>query len=700
MNVKGINQGIEKVKEIIQRDSKFKILNLNGDFLSGKTTIIKSLISELDFVNEYNVYTYVNDWDKYNYLYDITSDFFSNSNLQHPEFLSDESQFFVKSFFDTVSTLNISNKELFKEINNYLLIENSDDLSDELEKKIKSGISNELKRNLILYYYQISIETIFADLLNNFFPLNEQIDSLSDYLMSREPIKILLVFDDAQSIPPKIEKWFHQFFSYLNNKKLGDLMLYEYKGKDTQISLGEFFKIDLIFIGRNKKFNFEGFDIEVNNIELNYPDYNQLDESDKSNFTKAEYSQSPIFGNPALITAYNQYDEEKKTSTIIFATNHLLKYVPTEFQRAIIFCSIFDKFSSIELNLFEESNFKYLETEKILSKIDFVNNINGCYSFQENAKRILLEVNNLIFESLDRPQLVKLSNDIAKVFPNISYSEFEILRELAYYKEFDKNYLIENYFNNSKRISSFIEKNIFYFNRDKSFYSLQEKHLSPLKEYNSIRDKNTLDEKYKSIQEIFNNYQIEIEKRNTILSDDVVKVGNEISEFCKEKEKMETESDLLSKNEIALRNEVFEIDQQLKPFIHQNSKRKSTLNILALIISVAIIFNSDRISELLFSTTSDFEIVILINLLLLLVLYGNGLMRYFRVKFKSEELYSLKQSKSNLENQINKLSQELEILNADIRAKDAKIEDLKKHVDRMNKQILENKNKLEKRFLN
>lgn len=698
MKVKGINQGIEKVKEILQGDSKFKILNLNGDFLSGKTTIIKSLISDIDFVNQYNVYTYVNDWGKYNYLYDITSDFFSNSNLQHPEFLSEESQFFVKSFFDTVSTLNISNKELFKEINNYLLIENSDDLSEELEQKIKSGISNELKRNLILYYYQISIETIFADLLNNFFPLNEQIDSLSDYLLSREPIKILLIFDDAQSIPPKIEKWFHQFFSYLSNKKLGDLMLYEYKGKDTQIALGEFFKIDLIFIGRNKRFNFDGFDIEVNNIELNYPDYNQLDESDKSNFTKAEYSESPIFGNPALISAYNQYTDEKKTSTVIFATNHLLKYVPPELQRALIFCSIFEKFSLIEMNLFEESDFKNLETEKILSKIDFINYQNGYYSFQENAKRILQEVNNIIFEGLDSPQLVKLSDNIAKVFPNISYSEFEMLRELAYYKEFDKNYIIENYFNNSKRISSFIEKNIFFFNRDKSFYSLQDKYLLPLTEYNNIREKNIIEDKKKSIQEIFNRYQIEIGKRNTILADDVVKVGNEISEISKEKEKMELESDTLSKNEIALRNEVFGINQQLKPFIHQNSKRKSTINILALVTSVAIIFNSDRISNLLFGTTSDFELVIIINLLLLLVLYGNGLMRYFRVKFKSEELYSLKQSKSNLENEIEKLSKELEVLNADIRAKDAKIEDLKKHVDRMNKQILENKNKLEKRF--
>lgn len=699
MKLKGINQGIEKVKEIIQGDSKFKILNLNGDFLSGKTTIIKSLISDIDFVNQYNVYTYVNDWGKYNYLYDITSDFFSNSNLQHPEFLSEESQFFVRSFFDTVSTLNISNKQLFKDINNYLLIENSDDLSEELEKKIKSGITNELKRNLILYYYQISIETIFADLLNNFFPLNKQIDSLSDYLLSKEPIKILLIFDDAQSIPPKIEKWFYQFFSYLSNKKLGDLMLYEYKGKDTQISLGEFFKIDLIFIGRNKKFNFEGFDIEVNNIELNYPDYNQLDESDKSKFTKAEYSKSPIFGNPALISAYNQYAEEKKSSTIIFATNHLLKYVPSELQRALIYCSIFEKFSLIEMNLFEDSDFKYLETEKILTKIDFVNNVNGNYTFQDNAKKILLEVNNLIFEGLDRELLAELSKNIAKVFPNISYSEFEILRELAYYKEFDKNYLIENYFNNSKRISSFIEKNIFYFNRDKSFYSIQEKYLTPLKAYNSIRDNKILEDKNNSIQEIFNRYQIEIEKRNTILADDVLKVGNEISEFSKEKEKMEIESDALSKNEIALRNEVFGINQQLKPFIHQNSKRKSTINILALITSIAIIFNSDRISNFLFGTTSDFDIVIIINLLLLLVLYGNGLMRYFRVKFKSEELYFLKQSKSNFESEIDKLSKELEILNADIRANDAKIEDLKKHVDRMNKQILENKNKLEKRFI-
>ena len=59
----------------------------------------------------------------------------------------------------------------------------------------------------------------------------------------------------------------------------------------------------------------------------------------------------------------------------------------------------------------------------------------------------------------------------------------------------------------------------------------------------------------------------------------------------------------------------------------------------------------------------------------------------------------MKQNKSNKEKEFEKLTTELEILNADKRAKQSKIDDLKNHIERMNKQIYENKKKLEKSFI-
>ncbi len=690
---------INKIKEITSQRAKFKIININGEFLTGKTSAIQELITDIEFINQYNVYSYVNDWEKYNYLFDITSDFFENSNLQHPEFTSNESQYFVKSFFDTLGTLNISNKELFNEVNEYLLIENTNQLDDSLKKKIESSLKNDLKRNLLINYFEISIECLIADLLNNFFPLNNQIESLSDYLLSREPIKILLIFDDAQSVPPKIKSWFEMFFSYMTSKKLGDLLLYDYKGKDTQIKLGEFFTIDLLYISRNKSLELIGDDIKTEVLTLGYLSDNDVRTVYNEVLPDVDLAGLPILGISTLADFYSQIEEEKENSTAVYAVNHLLKYVPPEYQRLIIFSSLFDEFTLRDLNLFEEIELDETEFIRLISNIDFITKSENGYRLKEKAKKLLFSVYQLIFENIDSMHLVNISNSLKNDFLSFSNSEFELIRELAYFKNFDKTFVIEHYFENNKNLSQLLDNKTGYFEKEKSFYSLKSDYSNLLIGYNSVRDSSICEDKTKRIENIFENYKSEIEKRNKVLQDDVINVGNEIKEFSKEKENMETESDELSKNSISLSNEINEIENNLKPFIHQNSKRKSTVNFIALIVSVAVIFNSDRIAEIIFGDSTDFDLVIIITFLLLLVLYGNGLLRYFRVKFKSEELHALKQNKSNKEKEYEKIASELEILNADIRAKDSKIEDLKKHIERMNKQIFENKQKLEKSFL-
>ncbi len=690
---------INQIKEIFSQREKFKVININGEFLSGKTSAVQELITDIDFINQYNVYSYVNDWVKYNYIFDITSDFFENSNLQHPEFTFEESKYFVKSFFDTLGTLNISNKELFNEINEYLLIENKEGLNDLLKDKIQSTIKNDLKRNLILNYFEISIECLVADLLNNFFPLNNQIQSLSDYLLSREPIKILLIFDDAQLIPDKINRWFELFFDYMTSKKLGDLLLYDYKGNDTQIKLGEFFTIDLLYISRDKALEIKGHDIRTERLTLIYNKNSDVVNSYKELLPDINLNELPILGIPALAEVYLQLEEEKSNSTIIHAVNHLLKYIPTEYQRLFIFISIFEEFTLQDVNLFDEIKLDESEFLVIISNVEFITKSTYGYIYKDNAKKLLLAVYQLIFDEIDTKELITISNSLKNDFNHFSYSEFELIRELAYFNNFDKSFIQENYFNNDKSINQFLEKRVDYFNKEKSFYSLKKEYTKILMNYNLVRDKFDIDTKKNNIEELNKKYKFEIEKRNKVLQEDVINVGNEIKELIKEKEKMEVDSDELGKKSIFLSNELNHINNKLKPFIHQNSKRKSKINFVALIVSVAIIFNSDRIAEFIFNKSSDFDIVILLTFILLIILYGNGLLRYFRVKFKSEELHALKQSKSNKEKEYERITNELEILNADIRAKDSKIEDLKRHIERMNKQVFENKHKLEKSFI-
>lgn len=693
------NDTLNFIKNTLSRNEKFKILNINGGFLTGKTFLIQELISDIDFINQYNVYSYINDWNQYNYLFDITADFFENSNLAHPEFVSQEAKYFVTSFFDSLSALNISNKELFKDVNEYLLLENEATISNELQKRIETNISSGLKRNLLLHYYNISIECLIADLLNNFFPLNQQVEAISEYLLSREPIKVLLFFDDTQNLNEKTKKWIDEFFKYLTEKRLGELLLYDYQGNDSQILIGEFFSIDLIFISRSKHLDITGTDIHNSSITLDYFPFEEINSDYTATIDKNKFEKYPYWGVAALTEYHSKVDEDKDFATTIFAVNHLLKYVPQDYKRAIIFSSLFDTFDLKNIQLFSEIKISYKDYLRIVDNIDFIDISSNHFILKKKSKIILFEMCKSIFKDIDINHLQSISQKIKEKFSELSYKEFESLRELAYFNVFEKQFVIEHHFDNNKNISEFLENHSDFFLKDKSFYSLLPEYSDILVEYNKISDGDGFIAKSQKVGETFYSYQQEVENRNSILQEDVINVGNELKELSHEMDTMLNDSDTLVKQLLSVQNDMKTIDEKLKPFIHTNSKRKSLLNFVALIFSVAIIFNSDRIAEFLFGSSSDFEYVILITFLLLLALYGNGLLRYFRIKFRAEELHSLKQNKNNKENECARIQSELDIINADIRAKEAKIEDLKKHIERMNIQILENKNKISKPFI-
>ena len=180
---------------------------------------------------------------------------------------------------------------------------------------------------------------------------------------------------------------------------------------------------------------------------------------------------------------------------VIFAVNHLLKYVPKEHQRSIIFSSIFDEFTLKEMNLCEETQLDEMEFNKLITDLDFVSKSDYGYSFKKNAKKLLFAVYQLIFDEIDSMELINLSNALKSNFQKFSNTEFELIRELAYFKNFDKSFMLEYYFNNDKNLTQLLEHKTDLFEKEKSFYSLKPVYSNVLIEYNSIRDRNIQDEK-------------------------------------------------------------------------------------------------------------------------------------------------------------------------------------------------------------
>lgn len=673
---------LQEIKNSFSKNHKYNILNINGDFLTGKTLSISNIMENSDLLEDYDFYSYVNEWDKFNFSFDIIEEILKNSNLANELFERGESKYFKDSFFDNLNALNITNKKLFNYVTEYLILSDLALGDDKLEFEVNSKIKNDLKKLLILNSFEISVESLLADLFNKFYPLKDEMSNVSEYLVNNNPNKLLFVFDDLQILNPKINFWFDTFNTYLTTKKITDFKIFNYEGDGSEITIGEFFDIDLIIISRDRNYTF------------NHSDFNnKLIVKKNEDPIEIGYDKFP-YNNIEYLIEYSKSDEQiQELDVIVQAVTEILKYVPENYQKNIIFCSLFNEFDILNFNLLDSELIDKAEFEQLISTTEFVSK-GKTYKFDVRHKAYIKTVAEEIFRTY---QLDKLNESISRIrsfVQEMSTLEFELLRHLAYFTKFERQFLIENYFDEDQKVNDLIDKYIHLFDRSNNIYCLKGDIIAPLKEYNLIKDKNEIDNINEVVVNFNNRYTAEISRRNNLLNEDVINVSNELDDLNAELKEMKLNLDVKSKELISVQNAIKLLDEKLKPFIKTNTNRKKTINLVALVISVAVIFNSDRISEFIFDTKDNFDFVIISVLVFLLMLYGNGLIRYFRTKLQSEELHLLRQELKKNNGDKNKLSKKIDILTADIRAKSAKIEDLNLHIERSNNQILENKKKL------
>jgi hypothetical protein len=674
---------IHDIKSFLSGKYKFNIVNINGEFLSGKTDIIRELVNTKDFIENYQFFTYISDWNKFNYSFDITEEIIKNSNLSDELSNKGELKYFTNSFFDNLSALNIANKDTFNHIIDYLQLSNDTIPDSNFEKFVDSNIKNELKRMLLQKSFQISIESLLADLFNYFYPLKDGISNVSEYLISNNPVNILLVYDDMQIINPKIEYWIDKFNEYLTSKKLTDFNIFEYDGEESEIKVGEFFNIDTLIISRDKEYNYEHSDFTKFTF---FKDY------DKS--TYEGYEKFPYNDIDYLIEYKQSSNEIKEIDVVVQAVSEIIKYCPENYQKQLIFSSLFEKFDLLNFNLLNESPIKLKSFESLMKSMDFIEKEGQSYQFKDKYKRYFTEIAKELFKEFDIVSLKNTISSLRNTIGIIDVPEFDILRRLTYFEKFEKQFIIENYFTDNDLVSETLEKYIFLFDRKSNIYSLKNEFKDLFENYNFIKDKTEYDTIIDSVNKIKEEYRNEIGKRNEILNNEVVSVGEELDILNNELSEMNHILESRTKEMISIQNDIKTVDEKLEPFSNNNTKRKKTINLVALVISVAVIFNSDRISQLFFDTKDNFDYVVILVVIALLVLYGNGLIRYFRTKLQSEELYLLRQEKKLNSEELYKVNEKIEILSADIRAKEAKIKDLRLHIERANSQILENKKKI------
>lgn len=687
-----VNNNFKDVKSAIIQNSAFQIFNVYGGIGCGKTLLTEMLIEDEEINKKINVFSFLNNWSNIRYFTDISDRFFNNSNLTPPEFLPTETQFITQKFNDAISTLSISNKAIYLKIEKEIRIDNSFNLNDNGNIK---NLENKSRRRILEYSDLLSVECIIIDLLNNFFPINDRFQTLTDYVTNGNKYNILLVLDDFPDFNPNLHHWISIFYSYLNSKKLLDLISYEYRGEDRDLTFSQFFNLTLILNTRIKS-----KDIHINN-------YFKIDKFLKNEIkeliilNKLDFNEGEVYeltNNIPLLTLAlfeNQVNDEKNIAYL--AIDSFLKNIPSDYHRLIIFRFIFDNYQGYELFLFPDfrvSGIDLKATELFIKNAVDDDNLNEIIKYF----RIVI---NESFSAEYISKCVTIVTNINELCNDIRKNNLEYLFALSYLKRFDSENVLENIFpENKDELTNFIKNdNDTFFIKNKFTFSVKPEIRKIMEEFNKLADKEHYIDKISKIEELWNDYDTELKERNKYLEKDIVNTKNEIKSYEEEIYKLKENSDQLSLELLNSTNEYNRIISTLEPYeVSSNSSRKY-FNFATLIISVGLIFNSDRIAELLFDTSDYFHLVIIFVILSLFLIYLKSIIRIIKTNLKKEELVKLNLNKKKIEKDMISINEKIKDLSADIRAKSIKIEELISHKERLIEQIEINKEKLLESFI-
>jgi DNA polymerase III delta prime subunit len=631
----------ELIDGIVKEENRLSIILLNGGFGFGKSEFLRNLIEELGGKN------YTDAFCRFDFRFDksFIDDFLVSFEFVLPGSDStdvtydfDESTYNRIHLRELLDTIEESDAELYNSLLGSLLpeyyhFESSGNLSDkEIEERLGKVIEKKGDSRFLLQHNRVIAESFLVDLMNLFYPLDEKFPFYSSYLSEiQAPVRIFIVFDNIDTVAYSALKWLNDnLLPLFINGTFGELISYDINEELESVEISKFFDFRFILSSRVDILLLKEFDFfqsngdKINSVELNLmlreetKDYLAGRNIDVSYLDLMFYYSSGLPFLIDLLVEFNadEINEVVRDSIYEIFTEKLLDSHPELVQESI-------KMSAF-INEFDED---YLRCNRIIADrnkdafnyLKFTNDLYTCKNNRLSLKEPFKRVLSMSLERSNKSDIIEYRN-IAVVYrktkgqyPKLRMEELNILRSLAYFKNFDMTLAIDLAFDDkSVSAKNFVKSHSEFFIRNKHTLRLKEEEHSILDEYNKIIDRQKYELKKQFILNIW-------QKREKGLKSELDKTENSLSELSKKSKvygddpsKVKLQYDNHQKSFIEKENDLINLRKKLENYSYNKYVFSLVVNFTAAVMSFIVGYFFPE----LFSTPKNHSSIIIIQYIL------------------------------------------------------------------------------------
>jgi hypothetical protein len=731
MNKNIIKQIVKSIEKSLKEDPK-PIHFINGMYGSGKTAAIKSIVKELKenvLVDGIIIFQ-----DQYNleFLVDIAASFelmkLDNNSFRIVDLSEkDSEQKYNKKYFkELIDVLNEKDKELARHFTYYKkcksigekFILDITDPEEDISSLIEEHISKKPEQRLLLQTEDVCSESLIVDLMNVFYPINDNEPSDMKSLMPIKPAKILVVINGHSSCNAVLYSWlFNSLFNYVFNKAFSEFINYDIVDNDDRIRVNQFFDFRFIITGReNTSISKLYPSLENYQERIKVHRLNKLSKKEVADFlteknikidTDISNLHSLSFGLPELVMLWSEYfllDDVGDDTSVVYnkAATQILENKSAKEKEWIRCASFLDEFDSYGLRCFPEISKEYkiaYEYFAFFNELSVFSKDNASLQLHEEIREIISRSISSKSEKIfsEYQKIAETYKNARKLYCGLSIKEIEVFRNFAYFSKFEKKCILKEAYESDYELAiKFLNDHPDFFEIGKYSISLKSDIREKLDEFNKRIDLGKYAEKKEFVNKILEDFTRNIREDILAIDDRIQNLNREMKDIKVNINPKKSINESLQRQYIDKENERIEIKKKLSNLKYKSNLFSSLINLGFAILFFFIAFylpdfyegvginrDSKTVETLVFITSGIFAVSSLIYSIRSLSSKmkksdrkeaEERLQTIEREKANNHaEMKKLKQESTQLQNRLKEIEKELEVLKSEISDNRAKL---------------------------
>ncbi len=679
-------------------DSK-RMFFINGLFGVGKSRFVNKLADELLGKEVADAVCFFEGSEKINFLPEITHrlyrSFKINDNIKQsiniPVNEDSECVYNLQQFAEILNILHETSIEFWKKITfNSLLISESDYILSNKKYNYESIQDDELvqfidkkgDRRLLTETPKVIAEAFIVDLMKIFYPSDEIGESFERHYSGNEPKKIVLFFDNFESIDFSLNTWLSkELITYCCEKKFSDFISYQISYIDNETKVSNFFDFRFILSSRENYLVKPDFDYEwekhrdtISEIRINPIERENLKDFFDSYEVRIDKPSLEImqitYGIPCLLTEYLDNFENADSVDIELTINKkaiqsIGKLMTAEQFDWLRFTCFLDEFDENAFRCFLNpgSDFKriFLFSRNTTALTDEFSDNDGKIIINDLIKKIVKLDTEKSYPELadDYPKRAEIYYENLSVFNQLKDNEIDVVRSFAYFNCFDDEYAIENTFQSDSHIAKeFLNSHPDWFVSNKTTKSLKKEYSEKLMRLNELVDGEKFKLKKEMVKKAWTDYSTELNSKLSDYDSELSSAYDSSSEIQDVSRSLKHEYDKLQEEFFATENALIIMRRESTAFTKKNNVLSGVICLFLSVMLGMLTNYFPEIFQLMHGDNKELYNILYMVTYTFAILFGIltivYLVKEMTLRMRRNEYYQLKSdiTESEVENKI------------------------------------------------